>query len=121
MNAKETLEKYGLKTDVKSIKERIFNIGDFGESSNAIYKAQLISANGFYSIKMLTECHTADLSLLCELAEKGERYEKAVKNRRTELQHIVDGQYYRSWAVMLASNINAELNRIIAEAEGEPR
>jgi len=73
MTAKETLQKYGLKTDVKSIKERIFNIGDFGECSNALYKSQLIKSNGFYSIKMLTECHTADLSLLCEIAEKGEK------------------------------------------------
>lgn len=109
MTAKETLEKYGLATDVKSIKKRI------------IYQPSSYIVSGSYAEKerniIAETLKYADLSLLCELAEKGERYDKAVKKELENAQSFIkfDGQKGQAVAIEYI------LKAIITEAEGEPR
>ena len=74
MTPPETLIKYGLDTSVKAIKERMEQkeLGYFELGRTVIYKA-----NEPFTIKHMTEVenalYSADLSLLCSFAEKGER------------------------------------------------
>ena len=109
MTPLETLQKYGLKTDVKSIKERIEK-DDYGMIALKI-RGELNSSSVILS-DLVRSIKAADLALLCELAEKGERYEKAVKAHREQLE----GCRHTSVCAPLALN---ELDEIITEAEGE--
>lgn len=90
MTPRETLEKYGLKTDVKSIRER------FEKAQKSLFfyieiveKVLLIdpvwNSEEEYNEKnaLAVELRSADLALLCELAEKGEELE-AIKKRAEE-------------------------------------
>lgn len=77
MTALETLQKYGLKTDVKSIRERT------GKSYSDLLVKFIIEQKEPQSVlginydsafrKRWEEIKSADLSLLCSLAEKGEQ------------------------------------------------
>lgn len=115
MNAKEMPEKYGLKTDVKSIQERMETL----PYSHIVKDSMKLSGSiSFYeACALFDEEHAlklADLTLLCELAEKGERYEKAVKNHREELEPHRHIDVCAPYAIR-------ELDEIIAESEGEPK
>ena len=73
----ETLQKYNLKTDVKSIRERLYNPGNYFRELKITFPNTIDG-----TIKaMNTEdiVHDADLALLCELAEKGEELEEIKK------------------------------------------
>ena len=108
-------EKYGLKTDVKSVKERLFG-GHFSyarfligyiEKHEGISEYDSVTAVDFCG--RWSEIKDADLALLCSLAEKGERYEKAVKANRDKVA--------KAYSMLVESeNVFAE---IITEAEGE--
>ena len=114
MTAKETLAKYGLKTDVKSIRERVFANNGFNDSELYFEIADKFTNNDEESEHITLRLINADLALLCKLAEKGERYEKAVKNHRDELEPHRCMDEYAFYAVK-------ELTEIITEAEGEPK
>lgn len=73
MTPREILEKYGLKTDVKSIKERIRWIGAYKVASSLTDDPLMI-----LNIKM--EIQQADLDLLCEMAERAEKLEDFITN-----------------------------------------
>ena len=111
MTPLETLQKYGLKTDVKSIRERIEKNDYFHFVLNSDFPMDFRSDEIHNEAQRL---RSADLSLLCELAEKGGRFEKAVKNHRDELEPHRCMDEYAFYAVK-------ELTEIITEAEGEPR
>lgn len=80
MTPRETLEKYGLKTDVKSIRERME-----GRKHSELARSYILERDGHpldeidealheaYITMATVELRSADLTLLCELAEKGER------------------------------------------------
>ena len=111
--ANEILLKYNLKTDVKSIRERV-------EKDAYWALARSLSINNPMQFsktsieKIFDDIRAADLSLLCELAEKGERYEKAVKNHREELEPHRHIDVCAPYAIR-------ELDEIITESEGEPK
>ena len=70
MTPLETLAKYGLKTDVKSIRERMLKNDYF----SIVYGSDVTTDRHVSSVKKEADnLRTADLSLLCSLAEKGER------------------------------------------------
>jgi len=101
MTALETLQKYGLKTDVKSIRERLDTVLSWDCNAYSIYTDS-------------KEVYTADLSLLCSLAEKGERYEKAVKDYQDMLVTLEHGMFS-------VPELIRAFKYIIAEAEGETK
>ncbi len=71
MKPSEILEKYGLKTDVKSIKQRIDNQEHFDFLYN------LNERTNFKDIVIeSTRLMRADLDLLCEMAERVEKVEE---------------------------------------------
>jgi len=83
----ETLQKYNLKTDVKSIRERLQGNVSYFDGIVISVVRMAIDDTSLQDVQHL--CQNADLALLCSLAEKGERYEKAVtiiKNRRNKLR-----------------------------------
>ena len=122
--AKELLQKYGLKTSVKAIKERIANSQILSHSylsiaSNVLHFDPLwVSVqqhNEYYALAV--ELRSADLALLCSLAEKGERLEKVVKDSRSAYQeqaNISGGLKKVEYNIAVAV-----LDEIITEAEGE--
>lgn len=66
MTPRETLEKYGLKTDVKSIRERIIH-------------------NDYSCISEIEqEQRSADILLLCEMAEECEEIKKRAEKKRKD-------------------------------------
>jgi len=110
MTPLETLQKYGLKTDVKSIRERVEK--SYTELDN------MVSAEWVKRI----EINRADLSVLCSLAEKGERWEKAGKEIVRNIAHI--GTHITAIGVPIQATDEYEMDfrsirTAIAEAEGE--
>jgi len=71
MTPLETLQKYNLKTDNASIKERLENFDKLEEIKDAEYKL-----------------YAADLALLCERAEMGERLDKQNDELQCELSML---------------------------------
>jgi len=87
MTPLETLAKYGLKTDVKSIRERVFlNVEKRFSYSEFLIK-WLQNIHGVHVQIPIDsdfrhaweEIKNADLALLCSLAEKGERENKLLE------------------------------------------
>jgi hypothetical protein len=121
MTPLETLQKYGLKTDVKSIRERT------GKSYSDLLVKFITEQKEPQSMLGINydsafrhrweEIKNADLALLCELAEKGERLEKVVKDSRSAYQeqaNISGGLKKVEYNIAVAV-----LDEIITEAEGE--
>ena len=76
MTPLETLAKYGLKTDVKSIRERMLKNDYF----SIVYGSDVTTDRHVSSVKKEADnLRTADLSLLCSFAEKGERENKLLE------------------------------------------
>jgi len=76
MTALETLQKYGLKTDVKSIKYRVEMDSYFAEILPVLHipSNEMLCDVGWGKLNHARNiCRSADLTLLCSLAEKGER------------------------------------------------
>ena len=124
MTALETLQKYGLKTDVKSIRERMLKNDYF----SIVYGSDVTTDRHVSSVKKEADnLHTADLSLLCSLAEKGERWEMAVKKSKSELKSLISAIYdydngrKRYWDSTIAKERIKTLDEIITEAEGETK
>jgi len=69
----ETLQKYGLKTDVKSVKERLYNPDNYFRELKTTLSNTIDGT--IKAINAEDIVHDADLALLCEMAEKGERVE----------------------------------------------
>ena len=120
-------EKYGLKTDVKSVKERLFG-GHFSyarfligyiEKHEGISEYDSVTAVDFCG--RWSEIKDADLALLCSLAEKGERYEKAVKALWAQevIKHGKVDSFIENWEKSLHSAKIEACVQIITEAEGE--
>jgi hypothetical protein len=122
MTALETLQKYGLKTDVKSIRERLYN------PDNYFLELKITFSNTIDgTIKAINAediVHDADLSLLCEMAEKGERYEKAVKEQleiaQKKAKEFDDNMFPSNFFWTYQGAVNA-LEKIIKESEGDPK
>ena len=119
MTALETLQKYGLKTDVKSIRERLYN------PDNYFLELKITFSNTIDgTIKAINAediVHDADLALLCELAEKGERWERAVtiiKNRRNKLRGESANGFQSKLNEFTVDTLDYLLMKI-TEAEGE--
>jgi len=123
MTALETLTKYGLKTDVKSVRERI-KANEYQYIAQEVCDEHTPQSARLWGIS--SELRTADLSLLCSLAEKRERYEKAVKKAKEKVESerytlanvdddIEEINYYTGRKEM-AEEL---LDEIITEAEGE--
>ena len=82
MTAKETLEKYGLKTDVKSIRERLRNRTHSEIATKYVFdwlghpldKQDEKSKNLQITVAQV-ELYRADLALICEIAERAEEVE----------------------------------------------
>jgi len=128
MTPLETLGKYGLKTDVKSIKERIEKSQTssyfYGTLAEALLHIDHIwNTEQQYAEKsaLAVELRTADLTLLCSLAEKGERWERAVKDLKAlEIcRHTAVDSYIENWEKSLHSAKIEACEEIITEAEGE--
>ena len=112
MTPLETLQKYGLKTDVPSIKERL-TVRDYYTAIHWSERFMELPLEPYETFDEVVDAlESADLALLCSLAKKGERYEKAVKAHREQLE----GCRHTSVCAPLALN---ELDEIITEAEGE--
>lgn len=119
-------EKYGLKTDVKSIRERT------GKSYSDLLVKFITEQKEPQSMLGINydsafrhrweEIKNADLALLCELAEKGERYEaehELISHYRY-LFNIVNFRIALDEEDELAAyNEIKRLEAIISEAEGE--
>ena len=122
MTPLETLQKYGLKTDVKSIRERLYN------PDNYFLELKITFSNTIDgTIKAINAediVHDADLSLLCEMAEKGERYEKAVKEQleiaQKKAKEFDDNMFPSNFFWTYQGAVNA-LEKIIKESEGDPK
>ena len=96
MTPRETLAKYGLATDVKSIINRLNN--------DDIANAVMAHNKGLYSLhERLHEHKTlyqADLVLLCEMAEKVEKIQESIQNPQNwnvygllnKIKSILDGE-----------------------------
>ena len=129
MTPLETLAKYGLKTDVKSIRERVFlNVEKRFSYSEFLIK-WLQNIHGVHVQIPIDsdfrhaweEIKNADLALLCSLAEKGERYEKAVKERKDLIYWLLaEYDYSTTKHRKLCDFLRSEL-KIITEAEGETK
>jgi len=132
MTALETLQKYGLKTDVKSIRGRLekdiywslacqrFTFNGYADTPDN--ESDII--NRFKAQEFARDAKAADLSLLCSLAEKGKRYEKAVKDRKQEAQRFIHTmhEFYgntRFWGVTIFKEHIKVIDKIITEAEGK--
>jgi len=121
MTTLETLAKYGLKSDVPSIKKRLMEDGYMIMSAEMCIDGGKFEKSDILVIaKVIKFC---DLSLLCSLAEKGERYEKAVKEKvesaRYTLENVdddIEERNYYTGRKEMAEELFAEL---ITEAEGE--
>ena len=77
MTPLETLQKYELKTDVKSIRERLSYVYSYKSIIREyLTTGKSITNEQFYSqiYKLEDELRSADISMLCSLAEKGERW-----------------------------------------------
>ena len=107
MTPLETLQKYGLPTDLPSIKKRLTADGYMIMAAEmSIDGGKFEKSDIIVIAKVIKFC---DLALLCSLAEKGERYEKAVKANRDKVA--------KAYSMLVESeNVFAE---IITEAEGE--
>jgi len=108
MTPLETLQKYGLKTDVKSIRERIEATLHLNNKEDhysivvhSLTEQELSTKNPREDVEERSEHRSlqllaADLSLLCSLAEKGERENKLLELYRqffveTNINIDVDG------------------------------
>ena len=124
MTPLETLAKYGLKSDVKSIKERIEKDSYFQDLIGVLHipHNEMLCDVGWGKLNNARSiCRTADLSLLCSLAEKGERYEKAVtilKNRRNKLRGESANGFQSKLNEFTVDTLDYLLMKI-TEAEGE--
>ena len=81
MTPLETLQKYGLKTDVKSVKERLYNPDNYFRELKITFSNTIDGTIKAMNAEDIV--HDADLSLLCSLAEKGEELEE-IKARAEE-------------------------------------
>lgn len=117
MNAKETLEKYGLATDVKSIRERIEKNDYFHFVLNSDFPMDFRSDEIHNEAQRL---RSADLSLLCELAEKGERYERVVE-RSNQAKLGLAISVVSQYCEYTVNDIREIIDGIIDEPEGEPK
>jgi hypothetical protein len=70
VTALETLQKYGLKMDVKSIRERLYNPDNYFRELKTTLSNTIDGTIKAMNAEDIV--HDADLALLCELAEKGE-------------------------------------------------
>ena len=122
MTALETLQKYGLKTDVKSIKERLYNPDNYFRELKITFSNTIDGT--IKAINAEDIVHDADLSLLCEMAEKGERYEKAVKEQleiaQKKAKEFDDNMFPSNFFWTYQGAVNA-LEKIIKESEGDPK
>ena len=129
MTALETLQKYGLKTDLESVKDRMNHPqGNYWTiaitSPHAKDEHPDHDSDEHYWRWEARSLYVADLSLLCSLAEKGERYEKAVKDRKQEAQRFIHTMYEfygntRFWGVTIFKEHIKVIDKIITEAEGK--
>ena len=119
MTTLETLAKYGLKTNVKAIKERILKLLLLHDVDEDVvwYNVELTG-------KQANEVQNIIL-LLCSLAEKGERYEKAVKEKVESaiytLENVDDDIEERNYYTGRKEMAEELLDEIITEAEGETK
>ena len=125
MTPLETLQKYNLKTDVKSIRERLYNPDNYFLELKITFPNTIDGT--IKAINAEDIVHDADLALLCELAEKGERWERAVKKSKSELKSLISAIYdydngrKRYWDSTIAKERIKTLDEIITEAEGETK
>lgn len=131
MTALETLAKYGLKTDIATVKKRLT------EDDYMIMSAEMCIDGGKFEkheitviAKVIKFC---DIQLLCSLAEKGERYEKVRKMAVESKDVLVDGMEewetikgygvmgYNNYSIprIAVDNAFERFDEIITEAEGE--
>ena len=124
MTPLETLQKYGLKTDLESVKDRMNHPqGNYWTiaitSEHAKDEHPYHDSDEQYWRWEARSLYVADLTLLCSLAEKGERYEKAVKERKDLIYWLLaEYDYSTTKHRKLCDFLRSEL-KIIAEAEGE--
>jgi hypothetical protein len=124
MTPLETLAKYGLKTDVKSIRERLYNPDNYFRELKITFSNTIDGTIKAMNAEDIV--HDADLSLLCSLAEKGERWERAVKDIRPVLGKMLE-ELWRGVEVIPKSFFDKlreymlNIDNIISEAEGETK
>lgn len=122
MTPLKTLQKYGLKTDVKSVKERLATEDTVIYWSSIMWRFERIEDKEVIAIAK--SLRTADLALLCALAEKGERYDKAIKVIKKSVAHI--GTHIVALGVPIQATEEYEMDfrdirTAIAESEGETK
>ena len=78
LNAKSLLEEHGLKTGIESIRKRIKNMNYYADIHYHEKEAVLCEPYETWD-ELIDDLEAADLIVLCELAKKGERLEKAIK------------------------------------------
>ena len=106
MTPLETLQKYNLKTDVKSIKYRVEMDSYFAEILPVLHipSNEMLCDVGWGKLNHARNiCRSADLSLLCSLAEKGEALEtpKPVK--------VVQGGCGGTWKMPLCPSCGKDI------------
>jgi len=105
MTPLETLAKYGLDTSYKMVKARL--------EQNTYFDRIIGGGNGNFDLYVSADdLRSADLTLLCSLAEKGERWERAVKDYQDMLVTLEHGMFS-------VPELIRAFKYIIAEAEGE--
>lgn len=90
MKPLETLQKYGLKTDVKSIRERLYNPDNYFRELKITFSNTIDGT--IKAINAEDIVHDADLALLCEMAEKGERVNAWGKESKQAIE--------KAWIIM---------------------
>ena len=118
MTPLETLAKYGLDTSVKAIRKRIDNCQHRGIAIQKLIEIDdAITTIG----DLETELRTADLTLLCSLAEKGERLATVQEDigiiLRATIGDLCNENHFDT-AREIENKLDS-INKIIAEAEGE--
>ena len=128
MTPLETLQKYGLKTDVPSIKERL-TVRDYYTAIHWSERFMELPLEPYETFDEVVDAlESADLALLCSLAKKGERYEKAVKSHLQYWQSLLERYekdnkpslaYGTVFEQMQCNDRVSAILEIITEAEGE--
>lgn len=110
MTPREILEKYGLKTDVKSVKERIgIERNDkcgYWESSKQYAELNHLLFFG----NIIDECFQADLDLLCEMAERAEKVEEEYLTLKNICESLDSGD--ENWKLLVVEHIIDYLNEL---------
>lgn len=115
MTPRETLKKYGLKTDVKSIRERMDANEYWKLAFNECWRTKEITVDD-----IAIELAAADITLLCELAEKGERAIELIKCNRRELNASLEESTSESSKSTYEFGLDL-FDDLIDELEGDPK